>query len=105
MKADMRPVLIMALVLSVLVSCGKKKQEAASRATAVGEVLPGSVSDSMLPLDTVRSQPPLAPKSEPSAGKGGKAHASDQPSSDSPAEADPAAEAPADGPPAPPPAQ
>mgnify|MGYP000322985689 CR=1 FL=1 len=32
--------------------------------TAQGEVLPGSASDAMLPLDTVKSQAPLAPKSE-----------------------------------------
>lgn len=32
--------------------------------TAQGEILPGSTSDAMLPLDTVKSQAPLAPKSE-----------------------------------------
>ena len=32
--------------------------------TAGGEVLPGSASDAMLPLDTLRSQPPLAPRVE-----------------------------------------
>jgi hypothetical protein len=31
-------------------------------ATAEGEILPGSASDAMLPLDTLRSQAPLAPK-------------------------------------------
>ncbi len=31
---------------------------------AAGEVLPGSASDAMLPMDTVRSQPPLAPQTE-----------------------------------------
>lgn len=31
---------------------------------AAGEVLPGSASDAMLPIDTVRSQPPLAPQTE-----------------------------------------
>ncbi len=31
---------------------------------ADGEILPGSASDAMLPLDTVRSQPPLAPRVE-----------------------------------------
>jgi hypothetical protein len=29
--------------------------------TAAGQVLSGSISDAMLPYDTVRSQPPLAP--------------------------------------------
>ncbi|MBX9642853.1 MAG: hypothetical protein K2W91_01985 [Novosphingobium sp.] len=32
--------------------------------TAQGEILPGSASDAMLPLDTVKSQAPLAPKVE-----------------------------------------
>lgn len=37
-----------------------------------GEILPASVSDAMLPLDTVRSQPPLvAPPAARSAGEGG----------------------------------
>ena len=41
---------------------GSKQDEGAG--TAQGEVLPGAVSDAMLPLDTVKSQAPLAPKSE-----------------------------------------
>lgn len=40
---------------------GEKKQQGAG--TAGGEVLPAAASDAMLPLDTVRSQAPLAPKS------------------------------------------
>ena len=36
--------------------------------TAQGEVLPGAASDAMLPLDTVKSQAPLAPKAEGSDG-------------------------------------
>jgi hypothetical protein len=35
--------------------------KAAEARTAQGEILPASASDAMLPLDTVRSQPPLAP--------------------------------------------
>jgi hypothetical protein len=104
-KAETRPILVSALALLALAGCQDKKQAAPSKATAVGEVLPGSVSDEMLPVDTVRSQPPLAPKPEPGSGKSGKPHASDKPATDSPAEADPAAEPPADAPPAPPPAQ
>jgi hypothetical protein len=50
---------------------GKKPDEAR---TAQGEILPGSASDAMLPLDTVRSQPPLAPREEAS-GKPGHASA------------------------------
>jgi hypothetical protein len=54
-----------------LAGCQEKKQAAPSHATAAGEVLPGSASDAMLPIDSVRSQPPLAPKVEPS-GKAAK---------------------------------
>lgn len=49
-------------LLAVLTACQAEKQ--ADNRSAEGEILPASVSDAMLPLDTVRSQPPLAPKSE-----------------------------------------
>lgn len=55
--------------LLALGACGKEKKPDESR-TAQGEVLPGSASDAMLPLDTVRSQPPLAPV-EAASGKPG----------------------------------
>jgi hypothetical protein len=68
--------------------------------TAGGEVLPGSTSDAMLPLDTVRSQPPLAPRVESTgrpAEKGARpaaaARASSAPAAETPAAAEPAAEA------------
>jgi hypothetical protein len=44
-----------------LAACDQAPQKTAT-ATAEGEILPGSASDSMLPLDTLRSQAPLAPK-------------------------------------------
>ncbi len=103
MKAEMRPVLVAGLALLALSGCQDKKPAAPSHVTAVGEVLPGSVSDEMLPVDTVRSQPPLAPKSEPGTSKGDKPHASGKPAPGSPAEADPAVEPPAEAPPPPPP--
>lgn len=73
------PALRLALILIAplaLVACGSgtsdKKQK--DRRTAVGEILPGSVSDAMLPYDTVRSQPPLAPRESGRAGgKAGEA--------------------------------
>ena len=46
-----------------LAACGDKEPDA--KATAAGEILEGTTSDAMLPLDTVRSQPPLAPRTEP----------------------------------------
>lgn len=51
----------------------KGEQTPAQDARAAGEILPGSASDAMIPYDTVRSQPPLAPKpvasGKPGAGK------------------------------------
>jgi hypothetical protein len=70
------PALALSLTL-VLAGCGgDRKQEGAGKAE--GEVLPGSVSDAMLPLDTVKSQPPLDPRSEGS-GKAEDKKASDRP--------------------------
>lgn len=54
---------MLALTLA-LGGCGKKK--APDQASAAGEILPRSVSDDMLPYDTVRSQAQLA---NPDAGK------------------------------------
>jgi hypothetical protein len=55
--------LIAFAALAALTACGEAKKQP-GQATAGGEVLEGSVSDAMLPVDRVRSQPPLAPKSE-----------------------------------------
>ena len=65
-----RHLAVVGLAPLALAACkgGKKPDEAR---TAQGEVLPGSASDAMLPLDSVRSQPPLAPPEETS-DKGGK---------------------------------
>jgi hypothetical protein len=57
-----RPAMLIALVLLIAACTDEKK--AGGAGTAAGEVLPGSASDAMLPLDTVRSQAPLAPKAE-----------------------------------------
>ena len=43
----------------LLAACGGGDADNDQR-TASGQVLEGSISDSMLPLETVRSQPPLA---------------------------------------------
>lgn len=46
--------------LAALAGCGGETKTETERKTAAGEVLGGTVSDAMLPLDTVRSQsPPL----------------------------------------------
>jgi hypothetical protein len=66
----LRPLSLCILPL-VLAACQGEK-EPAEASTAQGEILQGSASDAMLPLDTVRSQAPLAPI-EVASGKPGKA--------------------------------
>ena len=56
--------LMLAATLLALAGCNGDAKKDAGAGTAQGEVLPGSTSDAMLPLDTVKSQAPLAPKSE-----------------------------------------
>ncbi len=55
-----------AAALLLIAGCQQGKQAGGGKdgGVAAGEVLPGSASDAMLPYDTVRSQPPLAPRSE-----------------------------------------
>ena len=50
------------MLLTVLSACGKGQPD--RQVQAGGEILPGSASDAMLPLDTVTSAPPLAPRVE-----------------------------------------
>jgi hypothetical protein len=57
-----------------LAACKGEKKKPAAGGTAQGEILPGSASDAMLPLDSVRSQPPFAPVEVPT-GKAGKSNA------------------------------
>jgi hypothetical protein len=83
-----------ALLALLLTGCGgdeAKKAEGAG--TAQGEVLPGSVSDAMIPLDQVKSQAPLAPKAEGADKKDAKAPdkaKGDGPSAKPAAESEPA---------------
>lgn len=58
MKARTLPVLL----LPVLLAACQQDAKPVDKGTAGGEILPASTSDAMLPLDTVRSQPPLAPR-------------------------------------------
>jgi len=63
--------LTIAAPLVLLAACGDEPEPAADDArSATGEVLEGTISDAMLPLATVRSQPPLA---APEAGEGSDA--------------------------------
>lgn len=59
------------LVFLPLALAGCGQSETTEKAGAGGEILPGSASDAMLPLDTVRSQPPLAPPTAVSSARAG----------------------------------
>lgn len=59
----MRPIAAALLALA-LAGCGGDKAEKELGGKAQGQILPASVSDAMIPLDQVKSQAPLAPKSE-----------------------------------------
>jgi hypothetical protein len=72
MRLSLR-LLCLGILPLTLSACNSEKKPAESR-TAQGEILPGSASDAMLPLDTIRSQPPLAPM-ETEGAKPGKASA------------------------------
>jgi hypothetical protein len=52
------PIVAVLAPLGLLAACGGGAED--DERTASGEVLEGTISDSMLPLETVRSQPPLA---------------------------------------------
>ncbi len=65
--------LVVLLGLICLSGCKGEPKPGPGAGTAQGEVLPGAASDAMLPLDTVKSQAPLAPKAEGSDGSDAKA--------------------------------
>ena len=52
------------LPLALLAACGGSGTSADDERSATGEVLEGTISDEMLPLATVTSQPPLLPPEE-----------------------------------------
>ena len=54
MTSDLR--YVCCALLLALAACGGDKSN--SQGTAGGEVLPGSASDAMLPVDRIKSQPP-----------------------------------------------
>jgi len=62
----MPPIRLAALAsLALLAACNGSGEKGPERKTAAGEVLGGSISDAMLPLDTVRSQSPPLRESAP----------------------------------------
>lgn len=81
------PILLLALSLA---ACGSgKKDEGAGKAE--GQILPASASDAMLPLDTVRSQAPLAPQTGGEGKTGTEAEATATDAAETPAAETPAA--------------
>lgn len=77
-----RPLIALALLALPLAACKDKPKQA----TASGEILPGSVSDAMLPEDRLTSQPPLDPGAQRTGTRG-----ADQPEATGTAEATAAA--------------
>lgn len=87
-----KPVLMLAAAaLLALPACSKKPE---TQAQAGGEILEGSISDAMLPLDTATSQPPLAPKTVKADSTGDDKETAEDEKPDAPA-AEPAPKAPA----------
>lgn len=89
--------LVVAAVLA-LAACNQKPE---TQAQAGGEILEGSVSDAMLPLDTATSQPPLAPKAVAGTADGDTDKDAPEADKETPAEApaaEPAPKAPAAAP-------
>jgi len=64
-----RRILASAAMVAVLGGC-HHEEKATGHGTISGQILPGSVSDAMLPYDSVKSKAPLAPPEsvEPSGG-------------------------------------
>lgn len=60
----MMKALVPALLVMALAACNGDAKKDEGAGTASGEVLPGSATDAMIPLDQVKSQAPLAPKPE-----------------------------------------
>lgn len=89
-----RLVIVPILPLSLLAACGDTTEaEQSDQRTASGEVQEGTISDAMLPLDTVTSQPPLLQEEKPKkrASSGGGAAtgpAEETPEAPEPAEAE-----------------
>ena len=63
-------ILAPAVLLLALTAC---KKDGTKEQTASGQVLPGSISDAMLPEDRVTSHPPLDPGADRTQGGGGAA--------------------------------
>ena len=89
MRTAMRTPVILAVCALALSGCQDNAAEPSGDGdaqTAEGEVLGGSISDAMLPLDTITSQPP-ALRETPAASSGNSPSEEDAPSDDAAPEA------------------
>ena len=84
------------LPLAALAGCGDKAEESGDDRSASGEVLEGTISDDMLPLEKLRSQPPLLEDAETPAGEGGQQADAAAASEEDDQPQEPATEAPAE---------
>lgn len=82
------------LPLVLLTGCGDNAEETDDDRSASGEVLEGTISDDMLPLEKLRSQPPLLEDAEAPAGEGGEPAAGGTATEEDDEPAESAAEAP-----------
>lgn len=70
---------VLAASLGALSACGRQADNAGTeRRSAAGEVLGGEIGDNMLPLDSVRSTSPAAPRAEARAASGAPSPAPDR---------------------------
>jgi hypothetical protein len=83
--------LVIALPILLLAGCGgHNKKQATDKRTASGEVLQGTISDSMLPLAQVTSQPPrlkVQPSASPDQGTEDQGTSGDQATNQPPGDA------------------
>lgn len=87
----MRRTIAVAALTLALAACDSGPESETAGGTAEGEVLGGTISDEMLPLDTVRSQsPPLRtePSEEGEGGEGASAEGGEAPEAQEPDEAE-----------------
>ncbi|MEN9682657.1 MAG: hypothetical protein RLZZ427_408 [Pseudomonadota bacterium] len=85
------PATLLLVVLAIDLSACKGGEKQQGAGNAQGQILPGSASDAMIPLDTVRSQAPLAPRTSANADSAADAEATDaaavaEPTASKPAE-------------------
>ncbi len=70
-SVSLRPALLATALAFTLAACGSEKADPNAKA-AGGEILPGTISDAMINLDTSTATPPLAPTRGKKSGAAGE---------------------------------